>query len=496
LDTQLIADTFLKWGTLVFIVLLCVLVTSIVFMFIFDRYQSTHAIKRNYPVIGRFRYYFEHLGGFFRQYFFAGDREEFPFNRAQRSWVYRAAKNIDDTVAFGSTRDMKKAGYVSFSNHPYPMLAEDATRPRPIIVGESCPNPWETSAFFGISAMSFGAISKPAIQALSRGASKAGVWMNTGEGGLSKYHLEGGADLIFQIGTAKYGVSDKDGELDDQKLKKIAKHNQVKMFEIKLSQGAKPGKGGILPGSKVTEEIAEARDIPLGQDSISPNRHKDIANNADLLNMVERIRSVTGKPVGFKMAVGSPEWIDELISDIKARGIERAPDFITIDSSDGGTGAAPMTLMDDMGLTIKESLPMLADALIRHQLKDRIKVFVSGKLINPTDVAWALCSGADFCCTARGFMLSLGCIQSLHCHQNNCPTGIATHDKKLQRGLVPEEKAKRVENYAANMMHAVEVIAHSCGVEEPRQLDLSHARISMDNGLTIPLKTFYENAVK
>jgi len=318
--------------------------------------------------------------------------------------------------------------------------------------------------------MSYGAISKPAVRALSSGAKKAGIWMNTGEGGLSPYHLEGGADIVFQIGTAKNGVRDKEGNLNDDKLREVAAHDAVRMFEIKLSQGAKPGKGGILPGGKVTVEIAAIRGIDPGSDAISPNRHIDINSNSDLLDMIYRIREVTGKPVGFKSVIGAYGWLDSLFAEIRERGIESAPDFITVDSADGGTGAAPMPLIDDVGLPLRESLPMVVDKLNEYGLRQRTAVIASGKLVTPTDVAWALCLGADFVVSARGFMFALGCIQALQCNKNTCPTGITTHNKRLQRGLNPKDKAVRVANYAKNITYEVGIIAHSCGVREPRQL--------------------------
>ncbi len=490
-ETLIILSAIFQWAALIFVVATGLIVVGIIAVYIIDKFQTRHAVKRNFPVIGRFRYLFEHLGEFFRQYFFALDREELPFNRAQRSWVYRSAKNIDSTVAFGSTRDIKKTGNVIFSNCAYPTLQKDAVSAKAITVGENCRTPWTTNAFFGVSAMSYGALSKPAIQALSFGAKKAGIWLNTGEGGLSPHHLKGGADIIFQIGTAKYGVRDAQGNLDDEKLKTVAAHQQVRLIELKMAQGAKPGKGGILPGKKVTPEIAEIRGIPAGQDSISPNRHPEISNNDELLQSLCHIRHITGKPVGFKTVVGSPDWLEEFMLDIRRLGVEHAPDFITLDSADGGTGAAPMTLMDDMGLTIRETLPMLIDALNKHGLRDRIKVFVSGKLINPVDVAWALCVGADFCNAARGFMFALGCIQSLHCNKNTCPTGVATHNEKLQRGLVVREKSDRVAYYAKNMTYAIGVIAHSCGVKEPRELERRHARVVTENGRSVSLNEYY-----
>jgi glutamate synthase domain-containing protein 2 len=464
---------------------------AIVVIYILDVTQTKQAIRRNYPVIGHFRYFFEEIGKFFRQYFFAMDREEMPFNRAERSWVYRAAKDLDNTTAFGSTRNLSSPGAVLFVNCPFPMLGTDAVPVGEVTIGPLCDKPYVTSSLFNISGMSFGALSRPAVMALSNGAAKSGCWMNTGEGGLSSYHLEGGADLVFQIGTAKYGVRDALGNLSDDKLREVATHEQVRMFEIKLSQGAKPGKGGILPGGKVTEEIARIRGIPVGKDSISPNRHPDINSTGDLLDMIERIRSVTGKPVGFKAVIGAYGWLDELFTAVTARGAQSAPDFITVDSADGGTGAAPMSLMDYMGLPIQESLPLVVDKLNEHGLKERVKVIASGKLITPAEVAWALCAGADFIVSARGFMFSLGCIQALNCNRNTCPTGITTHNPRLQKGLVPKEKAERVANYVKNMVYEVGVIAHSCGVREPRELRRFHARIVTESGQSVSLTDLY-----
>ncbi|WP_448565279.1 FMN-binding glutamate synthase family protein [Thalassotalea ganghwensis] len=492
---QSITSSTLNWLAFIFVILLSLAIVAIVVIYVIDRFQTKQAIRRNYPVVGRFRYLFEHLGEFFRQYFFAMDREELPFNRAQRAWVYRAAKNLSKTIAFGSTRDIKATGYVSFANCTFPTLENDIVSPRTITVGKDCKTPWTTNAFFGISGMSYGAISKPAVQALSYGAAKAGIWLNTGEGGLSPYHLQGGADIIFQIGTANYGVRDEQGNLDDSKLANIAKHEQVKLFELKLSQGAKPGKGGILPGDKVTEDIAEVRGIALGKDSISPNRHPDVRDNLSLIKKLNHIREITGKPVGFKFVLGSVKWFESFCQDIVQIGKEKAPDFITIDSCDGGTGAAPMTLMDDVGMSIRESLPAINQLLITYNLREHIKIFVAGKMINPADVAWALCSGADFCNSARGFMFSLGCIQSLQCNKNTCPTGITTHKKSLQRGLVAKEKSVRVANYAKNMMDAVGMIAHSCGVSDPRDLNATHARIVLENGKSIPLNEYYDEHI-
>ncbi|NOZ42330.1 MAG: FMN-binding glutamate synthase family protein [Alphaproteobacteria bacterium] len=464
---------------------------TVIIFFILDVTQTKDALRKNYPVLGRFRYLFSTLGEFFRQYFFAMDREEMPFNRAERDWVARAAKGDDNTIAFGSTKNLTPAGSVIFVNCPFPTLDEDAVKMQTVQIGPYCRQPYDASSFFNISGMSYGALSTPAVLALSNGARMAGCWMNTGEGGLSSYHLDGGADIVMQIGTAKYGVRDDQGNLSDRKLKEVASHKQVKMFELKMSQGAKPGKGGILPGIKVTAQIAKIRGIPEGRDSISPNRHPEINNIGNMLDMIDHIRTVTGKPTGFKAVIGGVGWLENMCEQIQERGIESAPDFITIDSGDGGSGAAPMPLMDNVGLVIKESLPMVSDVLHKYGLRRRIRLISSGKLITPSEVAWALAAGTDFVTSARGFMFSLGCIQALKCNKNTCPTGITTHNKRLQKGLNPEDKAVKVANYCKNMIREVQVIAHSCGVIRPRLLRRKHVRIVQGTGTSVPMDVLF-----
>jgi hypothetical protein len=451
---------------LLFVLVLIIAVLVVLVVWVIDRNQTHNSVLRNYPVIGHFRYWFLHLGEFFRQYLYSSDREELPFNRAQRMWVYRAAKNSENTNAFGSTRDLRGEGVPFFVNAAFPSLGDHHVKPKPVRLG---------------------ALSAPAVRALSFGAAKAGIWMDTGEGGLAPYHLEGGCDIIFEIGTAKYGVRTPDGKLDDQKLLTICAHKQVKMVSIKLGQGAKPGMGGLLPAAKVTPEIAAIRGIPVGQDSQSPNRHLDIANVSQLMDAIQHIRDLTGKPTGFKAVFGGMEWIEELCDEVSKRGIESAPDFIIVDGSEGGTGAAPQTLMEGVGLPLHEALPALVNTLITKGLRDRVKVICSGKRITAYDVAWALSMGADFVNSARGFMLALGCIQSLQCNRNTCPTGITTQNPRLQRGLVVTDKSERVAHYAKNVMHEVGIIAHSCGVDDPRELDRTHCRVVGDDGISVPL---------
>jgi glutamate synthase domain-containing protein 2 len=488
MDRALAVLAFLAYG---FIFIIGVLALTAAVLFVIDVTQTRHAVRRNFPVIGRFRYLFERLGEFFRQYFFALDREEMPFNRAERSWVYRACKRPDNTIAFGSTRDLTRAGTVIFLNDPWPLLETDVASPSEVTIGPGCAHPYRTASLVNISAMSYGAISRPAVTALSHGAKAAGIWLNTGEGGLAPWHLEGGADIVFQIGTAKYGVRDAAGNLSEQRFREVAAHPEVRMFEIKLSQGAKPGKGGILPAVKVSEEVAQIRGIPAGVASISPNRHPDIDSVEDLLDQIGRLRELGGKPVGFKTVIGQAGWLEELVEVILRRGKDAAPDFITVDGGDGGSGAAPMPLMDSVGLTIRDSLPVVVDTLAAAGLSERVRVIASGKMIIPTEAAWAFCAGADFVATARGFMFALGCIQAMQCNRNTCPTGVTTHNTRLQRGLDPANKAVRVAGYAAQLEHEISMIAHSCGVREPRQLRRKHCRIVANDGRAVLLSELH-----
>ncbi|MBA3904368.1 MAG: FMN-binding glutamate synthase family protein [Rhodocyclaceae bacterium] len=465
---------------------------ALVFWYVKDITQKKHTVLRNYPVIGRLRYFFEQLGEYFRQYFFTGDREEMPFNRATRGWVYRLAKNEGGVIGFGSTYNLREPGALIFVNAPFPVIEEEQLPTPPLAIGEGyCDKPFLARSIVNVSAMSYGAISKPAVRALSCGAAMAGCWVDTGEGGLSPYHLEGGCDIIMQIGTAKYGVRDADGKLSPERLKELAAHESVRAFEIKLSQGAKPGKGGVLPGGKVTAEIAAIRGIPEGGDSISPNRHRDIANADELLDRIAFVRGITGKPVGIKTAIGGWHFMHELCDAVARRGKASAPDFITVDGGEGGSGAAPQALADHMSLSIDEALPRVVDALAEAGLRDRVRVIAAGKLVTSARAAWALAAGADFVNTARGFMFALGCIQALRCHANTCPAGVTTHNPRLQRGLVVADKAERVASYCRNMNKEIDMIAHSCGLRQAREFRREHVRIVQGFGQSIAFSSLY-----
>lgn len=489
MDRSFTALELLSWLVVVMGWAAGIVMVVLLVMFLQDLRQKDHTIRRNFPVLGRLRYFLEDLGVYFRQYFFAGDRQELPFNRATRAWVYRAAKGIGRILGFGSTNDLRESGSVIFINSPFPVLENECTASPALVIGPHCDKPFSARRIVNISAMSFGAISAPAVRALSRGAAAAGVWLNTGEGGLSSYHLEGGCDLVFQIGTAKYGVRDERGGLDMAKVCEVGRH--VRAFEIKLSQGGKPGKGGILPGVKVTPEIAYIRGIEAGKPSLSPNRHLDIKSYDDLLDMIQRIREATGLPVGFKAVVSSADFPRHLCEAILRRGTDSAPDFITVDGGDGGSGAAPAVLADHVGLPLSEALPFMVDVLLEAGLKEHVMVVASGKLVTSSDVAWALCMGADFTASARGFMFALGCIQSLQCHLDTCPTGVTTHNHRLQKGLEVPSKAGRVATYAKNINEEIDMIAHSCGLTNAREFRREHVRVVQHAGNSVPLNELH-----
>ena len=456
------------------LVLLLVVLGLLAAVYVYDTRQTSHTILRNYPIVGHFRYFSESFGEYMRQYQYLPDWVERPFNRLERAWIYRTAKGISNLVSFGS----ETAPAFAFRPAAFPILDEERSEWTPRRIGidhgpGACREPYDPPSFFNISGMSYGALSHAAVSALSRGAKMGGVWLATGEGGLAPYHLEGGCDVVMQIGTAKYGVRDAHGALSEARLREIAAHPQVRMFEVKLAQGAKPGKGGILPAAKVTAEIAAIRGIPQGQASISPNRHADIANIQQLGAFVDRVRRITGKPVGVKFVMGQEAFLEEWFTDC-ATHPAHCPDYIQVDGGEGGTGAAPAALADYVGLPITQALPLVVEARDRHGLKARIRIVASGKLVTPDKVAWALCMGADYVSSARGFMFALGCIQAMKCGSGHCPTGVTSADPRLIRGLDPTDKAVRVMHYAKRLREEVETIAHSCGAASAGGLRPEH----------------------
>lgn len=420
--------------------------------------QKQHALLANFGILALFRYLVESIGPEFRQYLYSSDTEEKPFNRIERADVYKKAKNKEKSSAFGSLLDFDEAA-LKLKHSFYPVDKKKLQTFR-VCFGEErhLKQTYTINKAIIIGGMSYGALGKKAIRALSRGAKKAGIPLNTGEGGYPKYHLMDGADLIFQIGTAKFGVRNEDGSFNPDLLEKISRHEQIKMIELKFSQGAKPGKGGLLPKEKITEEIAELRGIPLGKDVISPAGHKECVSAESTVRFIKKIQEISYLPVGIKFCLGSTREMGEMFIEMKKQNIY--PDYIAIDGSEGGTGAAPKTFMDDLGYPLFPALEKIIEIIKEHAVENKFKIITSGKLISAGKQMMALCMGASAIYTARGFMLALGCIQALRCNNNTCPVGITTHSEKLQRGLDIEEKSERVKNYALNLdYHHYEMLA-------------------------------------
>ncbi len=440
---------------------------------VYDVLQNRHAILKNYPLLGHLRYLLEDIGPEMRQYFVESNISGAPFNRDQRSLIYQRSKGVNDKKPFGTELDVYKPGYTWLAHSLAPVEPmDDAARKMRIEVGSpQCEQPY-CASIFNISAMSFGSLSASAIRALNGGAAKGGFAHDTGEGGLSRYHREGG-DIIWQIGTGYFGCRSKDGGFDDDIFREVARLDQVKMIELKLSQGAKPGHGGVLPGSKVSEEIAEVRGIPVGKDCLSPPGHRTFSTPIGLLEFIERLRSLSGgKPTGFKLCLGHPSEFLAILKAILETNI--LPDFITVDGAEGGTGAAPLEFSDHVGAPLFDGLLFVHNALMGTGLRDQIRIAVSGKRTSAVALAEAMALGADWCNSARGFMLSMGCIQAQRCHTNTCPVGIATQDHHLQRALDPGVKSNRVYCYHKNTVESLAELVAAAGFRHPGELHPCH----------------------
>lgn len=439
-----------------------------------DLTQKHKALRRNYPITAHFRYLFESIRPEIRQYFLEDNDEAKPFSRNQRSLVYQRAKQETDKRAFGTQLDVYAPDY-EWINHSIAPSKIESPNFR-ITIGThqdgSCTQPYSAS-IFNISAMSFGSLSANAILALNKGAKEGGFMHDTGEGGISRYHREHGGDLVWEIGSGYFGCRNADGSFSDAQFAENARASQVKMIELKLSQGAKPGFGGILPGAKVTTEIAAARGVPLGEDCISPPYHSTFSTPIELLEFIAKLRRLSGgKPTGFKLAIGHP-W--EFFAIVKAMLQTRiVPDFIVVDGSEGGTGSAPVEFSDHVGTPMQEALILVHNTLVGTGLRSQIKIGASGKVISAFDIARTLAMGADWCNSARGFMFALGCIQSLSCHTDHCPTGVATQDPTRQKALVVSDKSARVANFHKNTLKALADLLSAAGLTHPSQLRPHH----------------------
>jgi glutamate synthase domain-containing protein 2 len=468
---------------------LAVLFALLVLRGLWELVQAHHSLARNYPLIWSVRYLFESIRPQIRQYLMESDTDATPFDREQRSLVYQRAKGTVDLVPFGTERDVGAEGFewINASLSPAPKLAEPE---RVTVGGPQCRQPYSAS-LLNISAMSFGSLSAHAILALNKGAKLGGFAHDTGEGGLSPYHLEHGGDLIWEFGTGYFGCRTAVGEFDPERFRDRAAHACVRMIEIKLSQGAKPGQGGVLPGRKVTPEIAEIRGVTQGIDCISPARHTAFDTPRELMGFIAQLRELSeGKPIGFKLCIGHRFEFLALCKAMLETDIY--PDFIVIDGKEGGTGAAPLEFMNHVGTPRREGLLLAVNALVGCGIRDRVRLGVSGKIVSAFDMAVTMAIGADWCNSARGFMFAIGCLQSQRCHTNRCPVGVATQDPLLQRGLVVPEKAVRVANYHHNTLRALADIVAAAGVASAAALSPMHVNRRLDRHATATLAESYE----
>jgi glutamate synthase domain-containing protein 2 len=435
-----------------------------------DRLQTRRSVLRNYPLSGHLRYLLEYIRPEIRQYFIEPDHEAAPFSRQQRSLVYQRAKGDPDKRPFGTQRDVHADGHewINHSMLPTRLPSHDFR----VTIGATCARPYSASVF-NISAMSFGALSAHAILALNGGAARGGFAHDTGEGSISRHHRVHGGDLIWEIGSGYFGCRDAQGRFDAEAFATAARDPQVKMIELKLSQGAKPGHGGVLPGPKVTIEIAEARNVPAGQDCVSPARHSAFDTPVQMLEFIERLRALSGgKPVGFKLCIGHPwEWF-AICKAMLATGY--TPDFIVVDGAEGGTGAAPLEFADHVGAPLQEGLRLVHNTLMGLGLRERVKIGCAGKVIGAFDIARAMALGADWCNSARGFMFALGCLQAQACHTGACPTGVATQDSRRQKALVVPDKIERVHRYHQNTLEALKELVQAAGLQHPNEISAMH----------------------
>ncbi len=450
-----------------------VILGPIILIGISDIFQSRHTIRKNFPVLGRFRFMLEAIRPEIMQYFVETDTEGRPFNRIFRSMVYQRAKGENDTTPFGTQMDVYRTGYEWMDHSLYAFESKKLDRhPRVNIGGPDCKKPYSAS-LLNISAMSFGALSRNAVMALNEGARIDKFAHNTGEGGISPYHLEKGGDLIWQVGTGYFGCRTEDGRFSEEEFTVKAKLENVKMIEIKLSQGAKPGHGGILPGIKNTEEIAKIRGVEAHTDVHSPPGHSAFSNPMEMMGFIKKLRDLSGgKPIGFKLCIGKKQEFVELCETMVKTGIK--PDFITVDGGEGGTGAAPVEFSNSLGMPLRDGLSFAYDTLKGFDLKKDIKLVASGKIISGFHLARALALGADLCNSARAMMMSLGCIQALQCNKNTCPVGVATQNKSLLKGLNVENKATRVANYHHETLHSLVELLAASGIKKPEDITREH----------------------
>ena len=467
---------------------MCLLFAALSAVGVHDLLQTQHAILRNYPILGHMRFLLEFIRPEIRQYFIENESEAAPFSRAQRSLVYARAKGQSDKRPFGTQLNVDETGYEWLTHSMAPTTIASADF-RVHVGNTACIQPYDIS-LFNVSAMSFGALSANAVMALNQGAKLGGFAHDTGEGSISRYHRIHGGDLIWEIGSGYFGCRDDQGRFSPERFVDQAREPQVKMIEIKLSQGAKPGHGGVLPAAKVTPEIAEARGVPLGADCVSPAAHSSFSTPVELLEFMQSLRELSlNKPVGFKLCIGHPwEWFGIAKAMLETRIL---PDFIVVDGAEGGTGAAPLEFSDHMGMPLKEGLRLVHNTLVGIGMREHVKLGASGKIINSFDIARALALGADWCNSARGFMFALGCVQAQTCHTGNCPTGITTQDPQRQLALVVPSKAERVKNFHRHTLVSLQELLQAAGLHAPHEVNAHHFSHRLSGNETQTLAQMY-----
>ena len=452
---------------------------------LWDILQKKQTLRHNFPVVAWIRYILESQREKIQQYFIETPRSARPYNLRQREWVYRSSKNLPSALGFGTDLDVQAEGAWYFVHSPFPTLESEAPTeaPLPKLIGPARKFPFQPRQFANISDMSFGSLGANAVTALARGASLSGAYLATGEGGLSPYHLSAPCDRVFEVGTGLFGIRELDGTFSKERLAALAP--QFRAITIKLSQGAKPGGGGVLPRAKITAEIAQIRNIPRDQDCHSPNRFKEFSDLSGLFDFVQMLQELTGKPVGIKFCLGDRRFAHDLVERLERSA--QGPDHIILDGSEGGTGAAPVGLADNMGTPVREALPWFDNLLREHGVRERIVLIAAGRFATASEVAYGLAMGADLINIARGYLLSMGCIQAMQCHTNHCPTGITTHSRWLQAGLDPTEKGARVANYALNLRRELMVLVRSMGLKSPRELTRAHLFVNQGDGKSVNL---------
>ncbi len=470
-----------------FLYLVVAVVSALALVALSDVSQRQHTLRHNFPILAWARYLLESQREKIQQYFIEMPRTARPYNLRQRQWIYRSAKALPSATGFGTDMDVQEPGAFYFLNSPFATREDEAPTdaPLPKVLGPHRAEPFQAKQFTNISDMSYGSLGKNAVRALARGASESGCWLSSGEGSLSEHHLSAPCDRVFEIGTGLFGIRELDGSFSLERFRQLLPH--INAITVKLSQGAKPGAGGVLPKAKITEEIAAIRNIRRDEDCHSPNRFNQFRDVPSMFEWIRELQRESKKPVGFKFCLGDRKFAHDVALALANAAEGDHPDFIILDGSEGGTGAAPVGLADNVGTPIREALPWFDNLLREWGVRDRVRLIAAGRFATASEVAYGLALGADYINIARGFLMSMGCIQSLMCHTNHCPTGITTHKPWLQAGLDPTDKGHRVANYVRALRSELMMIVRSCGLRSPTELTRHHVHVAQPGGKSASL---------